>query len=239
MSSGAHVPVLLGPVLDGLAIRQGGIYVDATFGRGGHSRAILERLSAAGRLIAIDRDPQALAAAAPELTSDPRLELVRSEFGQLAKRMEERRLMGRVDGLLFDLGVSSPQLDEAQRGFSFLRDGPLDMRMDPASGISAATWLQSVEEVDLRRVLRKFGEERDAAIERLIRRSVLRRIRAPRSAICGAMIIALSHSWKPQHIKLGRHWVNDLTTGGKRFRIYSYIFSSHCKDLQWKSIFRN
>ena len=163
MSSVAHVPVLLGPVLDGLDIRKDGVYVDATFGRGGHSRAILERLDAAGRLIAIDRDPQAIASAPDMLTNDPRFVLVRSDFAELATCMEERGLTRRVDGLLFDLGVSSPQLDEAERGFSFTRDGPLDMRMDPDAGVSAAAWLQSVEENDLRQVLRRFGEERDAA----------------------------------------------------------------------------
>ena len=162
MSSKAHVPVLLGPVLEGLAIKQDGNYVDGTFGRGGHSRAILERLNTEGRLIAIDRDPQAIASAPTDLTNDPRTELVRSDFAELATCLEERGIKGQVDGLLFDLGVSSPQLDEAERGFSFLRDGPLDMRMDPDSGVSAADWLQSVEEATLKRVIYKYGEDRDA-----------------------------------------------------------------------------
>ena len=162
MSSNAHVPVLLGPVLDGLEIKQDGCYVDGTFGRGGHSSAILERLNADGRLIAIDRDPQAIASAAPALADDPRVQLIRNDFANLATCMGERGFKGQVDGLLLDLGVSSPQLDEAVRGFSFLRDGPLDMRMDPDSGISAADWLQSVEEATLRRVIYKYGEDRDA-----------------------------------------------------------------------------
>ena len=163
MSSDAHVPVLLGPVLEGLDIKQDGLYVDGTFGRGGHSSAILMQLNADGRLIAVDRDPQAIAAAAPALTNDPRLTLIRCEFAELAKHINAKGLAGRVDGLLFDLGVSSPQLDEADRGFSFLRDGPLDMRMDPDAGISAAQWLKTVDEIDLRRVIKKFGEERHAA----------------------------------------------------------------------------
>ena len=163
MSSNAHVPVLLGPVLDGLEIKQDGCYVDGTFGRGGHSSAILEHLNADGRLIAIDRDPQAIASAPPALTSDPRVTLIRSEIASLATCMGERGVTGQVDGLLLDLGVSSPQLDEAERGFSFLRDGPLDMRMDPGSGISAAEWLQTVEEIVLRRVIKEFGEDRHAA----------------------------------------------------------------------------
>ena len=162
MSNSAHVPVLLGPVLEGLEIKQDGIYVDGTFGRGGHSRAILERLNTEGRLIAIDRDPQAISSEPTDLTNDPRIEFVRSDFAELATCLEERGIEGQVDGLLFDLGVSSPQLDEANRGFSFLRDGPLDMRMDPDSGISAADWLQSVEEATLKRVIYKYGEDRDA-----------------------------------------------------------------------------
>jgi len=163
MSSNDHVPVLLGPVLKGLNVRKDGLYVDGTFGRGGHSRAILQQLNASGRLIAIDRDPQAIAAAEPSLTNDPRFELIRCEFAELANSIDERGLTGKVDGLLLDLGVSSPQLDKAKRGFSFLRDGPLDMRMDPESGISAADWLRKVDEKSLRTVLRKYGEETQAA----------------------------------------------------------------------------
>ena len=162
MSSNAHVPVLLGPVLEGLDIKQDGVYVDATFGRGGHSSAILQQLNADGRLIAIDRDPQAIASATPALRNDPRLTLIRSDFAELAKHITEEGLGGRIDGLLLDLGVSSPQLDEAERGFSFLRDGPLDMRMDPDSGVSAAEWVNSATEKTLKQALYKFGEERDA-----------------------------------------------------------------------------
>jgi 16S rRNA (cytosine1402-N4)-methyltransferase len=162
MSSDAHVPVLLGPVLEGLNIRASGCYVDGTFGRGGHSRAILQRLNANGRLIAIDRDPQAIDSAPQTLLSDPRFELIRGECAQLETFIGERNLTGEVDGLLLDLGVSSPQLDEAGRGFSFLRDGPLDMRMDPDTGQSAAEWLAMVDEKELRRVLKIYGEERQA-----------------------------------------------------------------------------
>ena len=163
MSSNVHVPVLLGPVLEGLDIKADGLYVDGTFGRGGHSAAILNALDARGRLIAIDRDPQAVASASTMLTDDPRFEVVGGEFAKLATIIGERGQNGKVDGLLLDLGVSSPQLDEAERGFSFLRNGPLDMRMDPDSGIAAAEWLQTVEEKDLRSIIRKFGEERHAA----------------------------------------------------------------------------
>ena len=163
MSSNAHVPVLLGPVLQGLNIIKEGCYVDATFGRGGHSSAILERLNAHGRLIAIDRDPQAIASTPESLLSDPRFELIRGQSAQLETFIDERDLTGAVDGVLLDVGVSSPQLDQANRGFSFLRDGPLDMRMDPESGISAADWLATGDERAVRRVLKQIGEERQAA----------------------------------------------------------------------------
>ncbi|MGB5630724.1 MAG: 16S rRNA (cytosine(1402)-N(4))-methyltransferase RsmH [Woeseiaceae bacterium] len=177
MSSNAHVPVLLGPVLQGLKIKPDGCYVDGTFGRGGHSKEILKQLGEAGRLIAIDRDPEAIAAAPASLTADPRFELIRGESAQLKTFIEERGLVGKVDGLLFDLGVSSPQLDEAERGFSFMRDGPLDMRMDPESGKSAAAWLASVDEQELKYVLRKYGEENNAS--RIARAIVQARAEAP------------------------------------------------------------
>ncbi len=177
MSSNAHVPVLLGPVLEGLKIRPDGCYVDGTFGRGGHSREILKQLGSGGRLIAIDRDPDAIAAAPESLTADPRFELIKGESAQLEAFIGERDLVGKIDGLLFDLGVSSPQLDEAERGFSFLRDGPLDMRMDPDTGTPASEWLATVGEQDLKRVLRKYGEEKSAA--RIARAIVTARADAP------------------------------------------------------------
>ena len=177
MSSNAHVPVLLGPVLEGLRIKPDGCYVDGTFGRGGHSKEIVQRLDDGGRLIAIDRDPQAIASAPAILTADPRFELVRGEIAQLETCIGDRGLHGEVDGVLFDLGVSSPQLDEADRGFSFLRDGPLDMRMDPDSGASASEWLAAVEERELKKVLRQFGEEQYAG--RIARAIVEARAEAP------------------------------------------------------------
>ena len=157
------MPVLLDAVLAGLRIRPAGIYIDATFGRGGHSKAILDELGDSGRLLAVDRDPQAIAEADPELVADPRFELTRNDIAELKNIALERRLEGRVDGILFDLGVSSPQLDDAGRGFSFQSDGPLDMRMDPDRGESAAEWLARVDERELKKVLRQFGEETAAA----------------------------------------------------------------------------
>jgi 16S rRNA (cytosine1402-N4)-methyltransferase len=162
MRSDAHVPVLIGQVLEGLRIKPDGCYVDGTFGRGGHSGEILRQLNADGRLIAIDRDPQAIASVPDVLRNDPRFELIRGEIAELEMQIDARGYSGQVDGLLFDLGVSSPQLDEAERGFSFLRDGPLDMRMDPDSGVSAAKWLETVEEIELRQIIYKYGEDRYA-----------------------------------------------------------------------------
>jgi len=161
-SSRTHVPVLLDAVIAGLNLHQDGLYIDATFGRGGHSLAILNQLGPAGRLLAIDRDPQAIDAATDAMNSDPRFELMQGEFSELKEYANKRNLLGKVDGLLLDLGVSSPQLDEAERGFSFQSDGPLDMRMDPTTGSSAAYWLANVKERELRKVLFEFGEERFA-----------------------------------------------------------------------------
>ena len=177
MESGTHVPVLLEPVLAGLDVKAGGCYVDATFGRGGHSRAILDRLGDAGRLIGIDRDPAAVASASETIRNDERFEIIRGDYAELEAFLAARGLVGRIDGILMDLGVSSPQLDEAERGFSFRRDGPLDMRMDPGAGASAASWLASVEEAELRRVLKTYGEEKSAA--RIARAIVAARETAP------------------------------------------------------------
>ncbi|GME37388.1 16S rRNA (cytosine(1402)-N(4))-methyltransferase [Pantoea agglomerans] len=155
-----HTTVLLDEAVNGLNIREDGIYIDGTFGRGGHSRLILSQLGEKGRLIAIDRDPQAIAAAA-EIT-DPRFSIIHGPFSALAEYVAERDLVGKIDGILLDLGVSSPQLDDAERGFSFMRDGPLDMRMDPSRGHSAAEWLLHAEEADIAFVLKTYGEERFA-----------------------------------------------------------------------------
>ena len=154
-----HVPVLLGPVIGGLNIRPNGTYVDGTFGRGGHSSEILKALGPDGRLLGIDRDPQAIAGVTEELNADKRFEIKRDEIAHLKNIAVNAGLLGKVDGLLLDLGVSSPQLDEAKRGFSFQSDGPLDMRMDPDSGTSAAEWISTASEREIRNVLFDFGEE--------------------------------------------------------------------------------
>ena len=155
-----HITVLLNEAVEGLAIKPDGIYIDGTFGRGGHSRLILSQLSANGRLIATDRDPRAIAEA--NTINDPRFQIVHATFSAIPEICEELALTGKIDGILLDLGVSSPQLDEAERGFSFMRDGPLDMRMDTTKGLSAMEWLAQVSVDDLAWVLKEFGEERFA-----------------------------------------------------------------------------
>jgi 16S rRNA (cytosine1402-N4)-methyltransferase len=158
----AHTPVLLDEVLAALEIRTGGCYLDATFGRGGHTAAILERIGQEGRVIAIDRDPQAIRAGRERFGSDARLTLVNSPFSQLASVVSEMGLDGELDGVLLDLGVSSPQLDDAERGFSFAQEGPLDMRMNNSEGMTAADFIARAPEAEIARVIREFGEERFA-----------------------------------------------------------------------------
>lgn len=159
-SSPQHITVLLNEAVDGLALKDKGIYIDGTFGRGGHSRLILSKLSKDSRLIAIDRDPHAIATA--RQIQDPRFQIEHNSFSAIAEICEKLGLVGKIDGILLDLGVSSPQLDDAQRGFSFNKDGPLDMRMDTTQGLSAAQWLLQISEQDLAWVLKTFGEERFA-----------------------------------------------------------------------------
>ena len=155
----AHRAVLLAEAVAALAIRADGVYADLTFGRGGHSRAILERLGPAGRLIALDRDPQAIEAA--RAIADPRFAAEHAPFSEFAQVLD-RRGIGQVHGVLADLGVSSPQLADPARGFSFRADGPLDMRMDPTRGVSAADWLATATEQQIREAIGDYGEERFA-----------------------------------------------------------------------------
>ena len=154
-----HRPVMLQACIEGLAIKPDGVYVDATFGRGGHSAQILAALGSRGRLVAIDRDPQAVAAGMQ--WSDERFRIVRARFSEVDGVLDGLGI-GQVDGVLLDLGVSSPQLDDASRGFSFRQDGPLDMRMDPAHGMSASEWLHQASEQDIAEALKGYGEERFA-----------------------------------------------------------------------------
>lgn len=159
-SANNHFTVLLEEAVTGLNIKENGLYIDGTFGRGGHSRYILSKLGENGRLIGIDRDPRAIEEA--KKIQDPRFHIEHHSFSDIEKICEKYQLIGKIDGILLDLGVSSPQLDEAERGFSFMKDGPLDMRMDTTQGVDAATWLQEVSASDLAWVLKTFGEERFA-----------------------------------------------------------------------------
>jgi 16S rRNA (cytosine1402-N4)-methyltransferase len=155
-----HQSVLLDEALEALQIVPDGLYVDGTFGRGGHARAILEKLGPQGSLIAFDKDPEAVRVAQALSNNDSRFSIKQGSFAMLEPTLVSMGLSGKINGILLDLGVSSPQLDDAARGFSFLKEGPLDMRMDPTSGISAAEWLATVSEKELAEVLRDLGEER-------------------------------------------------------------------------------
>jgi 16S rRNA (cytosine1402-N4)-methyltransferase len=161
---------LLHETVDALQVADG-VYVDGTFGRGGHSRLLLEQLGAQGRLVVVDKDPLAIAAANELAKQDGRVTVCHASFADLKSQLEDLELAGRVTGILLDLGVSSPQLDDASRGFSFRADGPLDMRMDPTSGLSAAQWLTHVGETDLANVLFRYGDER---YSRRIARAIVR-----------------------------------------------------------------
>jgi 16S rRNA (cytosine1402-N4)-methyltransferase len=166
-----HIPVLYAQVMDGLRVVKDGTYLDGTFGRGGHARGVLAQLGPDGRLLLMDKDPQAIACAEAEFAGDPRVAIRRGSFAGLA---EWEATAGGLDGVLLDLGVSSPQLDQAERGFSFMQDGPLDMRMDPDSGESAAEWLARATETEIADVLWAYGEER---MSRRIARAIVARRR--------------------------------------------------------------
>jgi 16S rRNA (cytosine1402-N4)-methyltransferase len=166
-----HIPVLLNEAIANLITTTDGIYVDATFGRGSHSKALLDALSAKGRLISLDKDPEAILFAKQYFSHDARFSAVHSSFARLSMVLNALELNGQINGILFDLGVSSPQLDNPLRGFSFSRDGNLDMRMDNSQGIDAAQFLQSVSESELVRILFEYGEEKHA---RRIAKAILR-----------------------------------------------------------------
>ena len=173
-----HLPVMYADALQQLAIKKDGIYLDCTFGRGGHSQGILNLLGPAGQLLAFDRDSDAINSDyAQAMLADERFKLKHSCFSQLENIVESAGLAGKIDGILLDLGVSSPQLDNPERGFSFLRDGPLDMRMDGSTGVSAEQWLASVDEKYLVKVLFEYGEEKFA--RRIARAIVEQRAQAP------------------------------------------------------------
>ena len=162
MSAQQHLPVLLNEALEAMKIKANGTYIDCTFGRGGHSQAFLSQLAAQGQLIVLDQDPSAIKIAEEKFSTDKRVKIIHESFANLSMLSERKKLKEKVDGIFFDLGVSSPQLDNAERGFSFNHDGPLDMRMNTSQGITAAEWLNKITVSELAEVLRGYGEERYA-----------------------------------------------------------------------------
>jgi 16S rRNA (cytosine1402-N4)-methyltransferase len=197
MNSNTHQPVMLKETLDALNVVADGYYADGTFGRGGHSRAILARLGATGHLLVMDKDPEAIASAHAQFEQDARVVVRHGSFRYLDRELSALGWQGKMDGILLDLGVSSPQLDDAQRGFSFREDGPLDMRMDSSSGRSAAEWLASADEQDIATVLKEYGEERYA--RRIARAIVQARSGAPINTTrqLAAIVAAANPGWEP------------------------------------------
>lgn len=195
-SSYNHVTVLLDEAVNALAVQSSGCYLDGTFGRGGHSRLILQQLGVDGRLLGFDKDPQAIAAGQALAAEDGRFVVVQRSFAELAEEVAALGLTGKVNGILLDLGVSSPQLDDPERGFSFMNDGPLDMRMDPSRGVSAAQWINSATEEDIARVFKEYGEERFA--KRMARAVVLRRTEQPfeRTADLAKVLTVANPAWE-------------------------------------------
>lgn len=198
-AASGHVPVLLHEAVEELVQRPDGKYVDATYGRGGHSGYLLSKLDAGGQLLALDRDPEAIVDAERRFADDKRFSIHQANFADMTQVLAARDWFGEVDGVLMDLGVSSPQLEVAERGFGFSRDGELDMRMDPGSGLSAAQWLAEVDEGELVQVLRDFGEERYA--KRIAGAIVAARLEKPirRTGHLAEIIKAAHPRWERHH----------------------------------------
>ena len=172
-----HISVLFHECIDGLSIKPDGLYVDGTFGRGGHAAEILKHLNDKGRLFVFDKDAEAIKVAQEMMGDDSRVVIVHADFAQIKTVMDQRDLLGQVDGVFLDLGVSSPQLDQAERGFSFMKDGPLDMRMDQSAALSAELWLSQADEKEIANVLWQLGEEKFS--RRIAKRIVAERVETP------------------------------------------------------------
>ncbi|WWO99800.1 MAG: 16S rRNA (cytosine(1402)-N(4))-methyltransferase RsmH [Candidatus Dasytiphilus stammeri] len=195
-----HIPVLAYEAIKGLNIKPNGIYIDGTFGGGGHTKLILSQLNSNGHLYAIDRDPQAIKIAAT--ISDSRFTIIHGQFSLLADYLNPKKLIGRVDGILLDLGISSNQIDNAERGFSFMHDGPLDMRMDPTKGFSAAEWLSNSSENEIYWILKNFGEERFA---RRIARSIIYRNKSHQPIRRTKELVDIIYATVPRRRKSKKH----------------------------------
>ena len=217
----AHTTVLLHEAVDALVTDPDGFYVDGTFGRGGHTAELLGRLSNLGSVLAIDKDPEAIAAGKARFAEDARLQLFHGSFADLQSVAADMQRVGDISGVLLDLGVSSPQLDEAERGFSFMRDGPLDMRMDTSKGLSAAEWIASAEEQEIARVIKEYGEERFA--RRMASAVVKERGKAPiTGTVQLAAILAAAHpAWER-----GRH------PATKAFQAIRIFINRELEDLE-------
>ena len=192
----SHITVLLDEAVSALAVHSDGCYVDGTFGRGGHSRLILEHMGEGGRLLGFDKDPLAIATGIELAQQDVRFAIVQRSFAEMDSELQQRQLFGQVDGVLLDLGVSSPQIDDGERGFSFMHDGPLDMRMNPAQGISAAQWVAQVSAEEMARVFKEYGEERFA--KRMANAVVARREIEPftRTGDLAAVLTEANPAWE-------------------------------------------
>lgn len=195
-STYSHVTVLLDEAVEALAVRPNGRYLDGTFGRGGHSRLLLRQLGPDGCLLGFDKDPLAIATGQALAAEDGRFVVVQRSFAELGAEVSQRGWGGTLSGILLDLGVSSPQLDDPSRGFSFLHDGPLDMRMDPSRGVSAAEWIATAAEDEIARVFKEYGEERFA--RRMARAVVMRRAEQPfeRTADLAQVLTVANPAWE-------------------------------------------
>ena len=216
-----HQSVLLEQAIAALITDKNGFYIDGTFGRGGHSRRILKELSEQGRLLVIDKDPEAIVLAHELAEEDTRVSVFHGSFEALQKAVEDRESMGKVAGVLLDLGVSSPQLDDAQRGFSFNKDGPLDMRMNTASGITAETWLAQVDEKVLADVLYQFGEERYS-------RRIAREVCKHREKEAISSTLQLAEIIKQAHPK----WERNKHPATRSFQAIRIFINNELSDLQ-------
>ncbi len=216
-----HFPVLLAESVSALVTDPSAVYVDGTFGRGGHSRAILAKLNSDGQLLAFDKDPAAIAVAQDLAEQDKRVQVEHQSFAEIETVARQRGLVGQVHGVLLDLGVSSPQLDNAQRGFSFMHDGPLDMRMDPTRGISAAEWVATSAESEIVRVLKEYGEERFA--RRIAGAIVEERLKSP--ILTTRQLAEIVKTAHPR-------WERDKHPATKTFQAIRIEINSELSDLE-------